>query len=187
MITIRQLTADPARDIVEGRTKLPTVRTVPMRDGRLKPLNGGASVLASRTDDRRMAKNIDDVKNTINFAIKHGLANRGFQPPPPNPANRLPMPEFRAQQLTVRFKELLEDFMALHPEPFTNKDLDAWLMDRNVNYSSDTLVNYIGLAIKEGLVVVVAKTGNYHVNLYAAPDSRPASALAGDAQTEAGV
>ena len=37
MSLVRELTSNPARDIVEGRLKLPTVRTAPLRERKLKP------------------------------------------------------------------------------------------------------------------------------------------------------
>ena len=41
MITIRELTSDPAREIVEGRTRLRTVRTIPYVAPQSMPLKRG--------------------------------------------------------------------------------------------------------------------------------------------------
>src|SRR5579859_2622433 len=100
MITLRELTSNPARDIVEGRTKLPTVRTVPLREFRT-PLAQPHVV----NGEWKPADALAESRSAVTFGIKHGLANRGFIRPPVNGAvrERLPMPSSRSQKLTVRF------------------------------------------------------------------------------------
>ncbi|MDE2098211.1 MAG: hypothetical protein KGL39_13230 [Patescibacteria group bacterium] len=155
MITIREIdSVEAVRALAEHRAPKRYLNAVPLRERRLKPAPPSTPVIGGPGFDRLA---LPSARRRAVAPVAGEIA----------PAEKYPWK--KPQQLTVRFKELLDDFMAARPEPFTKAQLDAWLAERGVNYLGTTLRLYMGLAQKEGLVVVAGETGSYHVNLYAAP------------------
>lgn len=170
MITICEIdSTDAVRALSEHRSPKRFLHSVPLRDFRAPKAEPNVINSGWKVPDR-----LADSKSTMDFGIRRGWVKRetanGAAAADPYPWKRPPQ---APQKLTVRFRELLEDFALARMEPFTANDFDAWLMDHNVNYSHTTLNFYLRLADKDGLVTGAGERGNYHekLYLYAKPNS----------------